>query len=385
MHYSSGSVNSAHPGFAPARTGSSRPARPAQLDPALTEKMAGGMDPEEINEMSHASAQAMLDRVHHTQDPEIVQRVLTLVDREGVDIIAELWSRSEPDSLPGILWRLYLLRTWMRKNQRSLASLYRIAEPEDTAASAIAGVDTPPSAEDIVHTADSILSGAFTGDFAVALERASAFIDVIAKGLAIRAKMLTSKARKVEAAQAARREAHMRDLQREVEAAEAAQHVADEAADKNDISENNANESTDGNTSSDDHTKTENFSNNSSKHSETAEGNARPGNRVKTESSNEANSSNANAAVNTSNHDGNHHTSYGERDRNNPTANRYNSALNDADTRYLEGKGPASSAGPASNDPRTIAARLLHTGSNLMTTSADFRHGASLWRQGKLE
>ncbi|WEV73828.1 hypothetical protein OZX74_08030 [Bifidobacterium sp. ESL0798] len=326
VHYSSGSVNSAHPGFAPARTGSSRPARPAQLDPALTEKMAGGMDPEEINEMSHASAQAMLDRVHHTQDPQIVQRVLTLVDREGVDIIAELWSRSEPDSLPGILWRLYLLRTWMRRNQRSLASLYRIAEPEDTAASAIAGVDTPPSAEDIVHTADSILSGAFTGDFSVALQRASAFIDVIAKGLAIRAKMLTGRARKMEAEQTARREAHMRELQREVEtaeAAEAAQQVADEASD---------------------HTDTQNANDND-----------------------------------------NRDTAYGDTDRNGPAANRYNSALHDADDRYREGKGPASSAGPASNDPRTVAARLLHTGSNLMTTSADFRHGASLWRQGKLE
>lgn len=284
------------------------------------------MDPEEINEMSHASAQAMLDRVHHTQDPQIVERVLTLVDREGVDIIAELWSRSEPDSLPGILWRLYLLRTWMRKNQRSLASLYRIAEPEDTAASAIAGVDTPPTAEDIVHTADSILSGAFTGDFAVALERASAFIDVIAKGLAIRAKMLTGQARKVEAEQAARREAHMRDLQREVEAAEAAeaaQQVADEASDHSDTQNGNDND--------------------------------------------------------------NRGTAYGDTDRNEPAANRYNSALHDADDRYRAGKGPASSAGPASNDPRTVAARLLHTGSNLMTTSADFRHGASLWRQGKLE
>lgn len=354
MHYSSGSVNSAHPGFAPARTGSSRPARPAQLDPALTEKMAGGMDPEEINEMSHASAQAMLDRVHHTQDPQIVQRVLTLVDREGVDIIAELWSRSEPDSLPGILWRLYLLRTWMRRNQRSLASLYRIAEPEDTAASAIAGVDTPPSAEDIVHTADSILSGAFTGDFSVALQRASAFIDVIAKGLAIRAKMLTGRARKMEAEQTARREAHMRELQREVETAEAAQstqqaaqQVADEAADGNDSND--------------------------------SENPTSP--RLAAENANDSHGIGNDTGTN---HDDNH-TAYGERGRNSSTANRYHSALNDADRRYREGKGPASSAGPASNDPRTVAARLLHTGSNLMTTSADFRHGASLWRQGKLE
>lgn len=65
--------------------------------------------------MCHASAAALLDRVHHTQDAELVERVLTLVEREGVDVIAELWSHADPDSLPGILWRLYLLRTWMRR------------------------------------------------------------------------------------------------------------------------------------------------------------------------------------------------------------------------------------------------------------------------------
>ena len=49
-----------------------------------------------------------------------------LVDREGVDVIAELWSHADPDSLPGILWRLYLLRTWMRKNRESIARLWRV-------------------------------------------------------------------------------------------------------------------------------------------------------------------------------------------------------------------------------------------------------------------
>lgn len=193
IHYSSGSVNSASPGFSPARTGSSRPARPTQLDPALTEHMAGGLDPEEISEMSHASAAALLDRVHHTQDSQIVQRVITLVDTEGVDLIAELWSHSEPESLPGILWRLYLLRTWMRKNTSTIAYLWRLGEPVTTASSAIAGVDQAPSEQDIAHTADSILSGAFTGDFAVALERASAFVDVVMRGMTVRAKALERK------------------------------------------------------------------------------------------------------------------------------------------------------------------------------------------------
>lgn len=105
MHYGSGSVvPSRSAGFT--NTGSPRPARPGQLDQMMADNIAGGADPAEINEMCHASAAALLDRVHHTQDAELVERVLTLVDREGVDVIAELWSHADPDSLPGILWQI---------------------------------------------------------------------------------------------------------------------------------------------------------------------------------------------------------------------------------------------------------------------------------------
>lgn len=179
----SGSVHASGSAFAPARLGASRPARPSQLDPALVNQIAGGVDPERLSELSHATAASLLDRVHHTQDPQVVQRVLTLVDVEGVDLVAELWSHAEPDSLPGILWRLYMLRTWMRRDRDSISRLWRVGEPVATTASAIAGVDQAPNEDDIVRLADSILSGAFVGDFAVALERASAFCDVIVAGL----------------------------------------------------------------------------------------------------------------------------------------------------------------------------------------------------------
>ena len=183
MHYGSGSViPSRSAGFT--NTGSPRPARPGQLDQMMADNIAGGADPAQINEMSHASAAALLDRVHHTQDAELV---------EGVDVIAELWSKSEPDSLPGILWRLYVLRTWMRKNRESIARLWRVGEPVATTASAIAGVDQAPTEDDIAHTADSILAGAFTGDFAIALERAAAFTDVVALGLRIEARNMASR------------------------------------------------------------------------------------------------------------------------------------------------------------------------------------------------
>ena len=191
LHYGSGSIISGRAnGFT--HTGSPRPSRPGQLSPGVVDGIAGGTDPSVVNEIAHETAAALLDRVHHQADPEVVARVLTLVEREGVDVVAELWSKAEPDTLPGILWRLYMLRSWMRRHDASIARLWRIGEPVATSASAIAGVDATPDEDDIARTADSILAGAFTGDFAVALERAAAFTDVVALGMRLDARHLTA-------------------------------------------------------------------------------------------------------------------------------------------------------------------------------------------------
>ena len=191
MHLGSGSVVPSRTGFTP--TGSPRPSRPGQIDPGLIEGIAGGADPSVVSEMSHASAAALLDRVHHSADPQVVERVLTLVDREGVDMIAELWSRSEPDSLPGIMWRLYTLRSWMRRDRDLISRLWRLGEPVATAASAIAGVDQAPTEADITHTQIDSRRRVHRR-FRVALERASAFVDVVAQGLRVEARHMVRQA-----------------------------------------------------------------------------------------------------------------------------------------------------------------------------------------------
>ena len=55
-----GSLRAAGAAVGPARMGSSRPSRPAQLDPAVADGLAGGMDPQALSEMSHLSAAALL-------------------------------------------------------------------------------------------------------------------------------------------------------------------------------------------------------------------------------------------------------------------------------------------------------------------------------------
>lgn len=192
------SIASRSGSFAPTRTGSLRPARPAQLDPAVADNLAGGSDPQALDGIAHAAAESLLDHVRHTQDPQVVQRVLTLVEHEGVDLVAELWSRSDADSLPGILWRLYMLRTWMVRNRDSITRFWRVGEPAAGAASAITGIDPAPEAADIVRTADSILRGAFTGDFAVALERAGVFCGVVSLGMRSEAKAMRDRLAEVQ-------------------------------------------------------------------------------------------------------------------------------------------------------------------------------------------
>jgi hypothetical protein len=79
------------------------------------------------------------------------------------------------------LWRLYLLREWVGTDPQGAAREYaagiRFTEPNH----AVAGVD-PPGPTEVRRVADEILRGVFDGDFAIALERASAFCHVVAAG-----------------------------------------------------------------------------------------------------------------------------------------------------------------------------------------------------------
>jgi len=100
-----------------------KPRRPAQLDDAQIEAIEGEADVAYNSELAHTSAQALLPMGRHFRetDRDAVARVQALVDSEGVDVVAESWVRSPEDSLPGILWRGYLLREWIRREPDDVA------------------------------------------------------------------------------------------------------------------------------------------------------------------------------------------------------------------------------------------------------------------------
>ncbi|MEJ3403782.1 DNA-directed RNA polymerase subunit beta [Rathayibacter sp. YIM 133350] len=159
--------------------------KPTKFPSRVFEAFHGGDDPAQLSRVAHETANALLSRVRADPDPEIVDRLVTYTDENGIDAVAELWSRASARSLPGALWRIYLLRLLIRQDAVGTSFLYqRGTEVSRTIDEVVAGAPTPTGPDDIVVLADAILRGLFTGDFAIALDRAASFCRLMAAGAA---------------------------------------------------------------------------------------------------------------------------------------------------------------------------------------------------------
>jgi len=167
------------------------PRRPARLDDVQAEAIVGAPDPAEATYVAHETARALVQRGRQRSgDAELVERLVRLVETEGLETVAEMWASSPADTLPGTLWRLYVIREWVRRDPRHIVLNYQRGLALAEVAGVIAGVADAPGPEDVTNTADRILSGVFDGDLDVALDRASAFLKVIAAGSALAAESL---------------------------------------------------------------------------------------------------------------------------------------------------------------------------------------------------
>lgn len=160
-----------------------KPRRPSYREPAALEAIGETSDPVAQLHAAHESAAALLRTGRATADPAVTARLIALADEVGLDTLAQVWSTRPARSLPGVLWRLYLLREWVvtapELAAREYAAGIRFTEPNHV----VAGVD-PPGPAEVRRVSDEILRGVFDGDFAVALERAAAFCQVVASGRA---------------------------------------------------------------------------------------------------------------------------------------------------------------------------------------------------------
>ena len=161
-----------------------RPRRPAMLDPRAADELPGDGDPALRSEIAHTTAGAIVHRARASEDPAVVERLVRLVEAEGLDELAALWADSPAGTLPGALWRLYVLREWVRRDPATVAERYRSGAAAAQVPGVVAGVAMPPGPDDVRRVADAVLSGVFAGDLAVALERGAAFCRVLATGAA---------------------------------------------------------------------------------------------------------------------------------------------------------------------------------------------------------
>ncbi|GAA4673309.1 DNA-directed RNA polymerase subunit beta [Frondihabitans cladoniiphilus] len=157
--------------------------RPAQFAGHEFEAFQGGDDPAVMHRVAHESASALLARVQNDPRPEILDRLVAFTDANGIDALAELWASATPHSLPGALWRIYLMRAVIRATPDDITYLFeRGTRISHTIDAVVAGAPAPASPEEILELADRILRGVFDGDFGLALDRGAAFCRLAAAG-----------------------------------------------------------------------------------------------------------------------------------------------------------------------------------------------------------
>ena len=92
------------------------PRRPAFFSPSALEAHGGAYDPTDALAAAHETAAVLVHAGRASNDPGLTERLVTIVDEIGLSTLAELWSQRPARSLPGALWRLYVLREWVRRS-----------------------------------------------------------------------------------------------------------------------------------------------------------------------------------------------------------------------------------------------------------------------------
>lgn len=154
--------------------------RPAMLDPETAEYIVGDEDPAIGSELAHSTAWALLGQPSVDFSEEDVPKLLEAVRTKGVDIVAASWARSPEFTLPGALWRIYLLYQWYQMSPGVLYERYQegvaVMKDEDVKDTALV-----PNLDEVVLAIEGVLAGYATeDDLASVFEVAASVMRVLA-------------------------------------------------------------------------------------------------------------------------------------------------------------------------------------------------------------
>lgn len=158
--------------------------RPSMPGAGHFESIVGDVDPAVRSEAADRSAALLVRGPRSPEEAAVVERIVGLVDAEGLEEIAEVWAGSAPESLAGSLWRLFLLRTWVYADPEGAARQFDAGRRISPVLEVVAGVTSPPGPAEVRELADRVLRGIRVGDYADTLFRAAAFARLAATGRA---------------------------------------------------------------------------------------------------------------------------------------------------------------------------------------------------------
>lgn len=157
--------------------------RPAMLDQAEAEQIVGDEDPAAEAEIAHTTAWALMGVPNADFDEEAVKQLRESVRREGVDIVAAAWARSPDFTLPGALWRIYLLWQWHQMNPEVLQARYDEGI-EELQREGAQKSEMPPPLGEVIRGVEGVLAGYATEeDLAPVLSAAASVMRTMALGV----------------------------------------------------------------------------------------------------------------------------------------------------------------------------------------------------------
>ena len=158
------------------------PRRPAMLDAEQAENIPGAEDAASSSEVAHLVAQTLLGI--EKESDENIQRLRQLLESGGIDTVSELWSTSPVSTLPGTLWRLYLVYQWYLRNPQLVNERFQ----QGLAALDIGDIFSREHSDKSVANLMDKLAALWQAQTSIAelaplLDRVSDFLQVLASGV----------------------------------------------------------------------------------------------------------------------------------------------------------------------------------------------------------
>ena len=171
--------------------GAKRPRRPAMLDPAQAEELPGGYDPALRNEVAHTTAAALVHQgAGATPTPRSSPGWCPSSSARGSTSSPPCGRTARRTACPARCGGCTCCASGCGGTPRPSPTGTASASRRRPCTTPSPAWPSAPGPADVLAVADAVLSGVFTGDLAVALERAAAFCRVLATGAAFDADYL---------------------------------------------------------------------------------------------------------------------------------------------------------------------------------------------------